>query len=107
MKKVLLSYGSFSQEYIAKIVAAVPPGWHVVHRTKETDLRKLAPDILFVVSGSKADQKRQTVAIRFVGGSRKGTFVVSLGSLTGFFQDLETGSVDETKSDEEHGIPSR
>jgi hypothetical protein len=106
MKKVLLSYGSFSQEYVAKILAAVPPGWHVIRTTKETDLRRLAPDILFVLSGSKADQKRQAVAIRFVGGCRKGTFIVSLGSLTGFFQQFETGSVDETKSDEEHGVPS-
>jgi len=106
MKKVLFSYGSLSQDYIAKIVATVPPGWHVVHTTKETDLRKLAPDILFVLSGSVAHQKRQTVLIRFGCGSAKGTFDLPLGSLTAFFQQFETGPVHETKSEEEHGTPS-
>ena len=79
----------------------------MVHTTKDTDLRKLAPDILFVLSGSKAHQKRQTVLIRFGCGSAKRAFDVPLGSLTAFFQQFETSPVDETKTDEEHGTFSR
>jgi len=104
MKKFLFSYGTFSQDYITKITQIVPSGWHVVHTTKETDLRKLAPDILFVLSGSKAHQKRQTVLIRFGCGSAKRAFDVSLGSLAAFFQQFETRAVGETEADEEHGI---
>jgi len=103
MKKFLFSYGTFTQDYILKITQMVPSGWHVIHTTKETDLRKLAPDILFVLSGSAAHQKRQTVLIRFGCGSVKRAFVISLGSLTSFFQQFETRAVGETETDEEHG----
>ena len=97
MKKFLFSHGHFSEDYRAKIVELVPSGWHAIHTNSLVDARETAPDILFILSGSKAQQKRQAVSIRFGCGSSKNTFEIFLGELSGFFKQFETTQETEEK----------
>ena len=75
----------------------VPSGWHVIHTNSLVDGRETAPDILFILSGSKAQHKRQAVSIRFGCGSVKSTFEIFLGELPGFFEQFQTKQETEEK----------
>lgn len=81
MPKVMICQGKFSDAYMARILAAIPVGWHAVKRRFPAATAAISPDILAVISGSPTQQAAQDVKVRFGGGSATGALTVPLASL--------------------------
>ena len=77
----MVCQGHFSDAYVARILAAIPAGWHAVRRRGTATAAALAPDIIAVISGSPAQQAAQEVKVRFGGGAATGALTVPLGRL--------------------------
>lgn len=88
MPKVMICQGHFSDAYMARIVAAIPAGWHAVKRRGAATAAAMAPDILAVISGSPNQQAAQEVKVRFGGGSATGALTVPLAGLSAFFASI-------------------
>lgn len=88
MRKLILYRAHFTNEYVKRIEAAIPPGWHLIQSWKTGAASAAAPDVLCTLSGSPAQQKTQTLKVRFGGGAAAGAFTLPLGKLGEFLESL-------------------
>ena len=84
MKRYILCRNNFSDEFVKQIEAATPPDWHIVMSRKGVAASAISPNYLFIVSGSRTQQKEQTLKIRFGGGAAARTFNLPLGNFAEF-----------------------
>lgn len=85
-----LCRAAFSDDYVARIVAATPPSWKVIQTWRDVTAASIAPPALLVVSGSPRFQKTQRLRIRFGGGAATGAFELPLSAFSAFLESLLT-----------------
>lgn len=83
-----LCRAAFSDDYVARILAATPPTWKVIQTWREVCAAATVPPILLVVSGSPRFQKTQRLRIRFGGGAATGAFELPLSAFSAFLESL-------------------
>ncbi len=80
---------SFTDDYVARILAATPPSWTVIQTWRDVCAATIAPPALLVVSGSPRMQKTQRLRIRFGGGAAAGSFELPLSAFRTFLESME------------------
>ncbi len=81
--RYVLCRRNFDDAFVARILAATPPGWHVTQSWEPVDAARLGPRTLFVLGGT--NQSSETLTVRPCGGAATGTFSVRLRDLPSFF----------------------